>query len=155
MGSLARSSALERFGDEFGERIQRHFEKELLGLFVLNMSELTVDYHKKADITLSNGTTQEVHFGWASEREEYYQKEFLDKGEITKEEYFEVFMKDEKITEVSTGFDRDDEYYVFASLGEGNISLEIPIGYDPENNLYHGDESLISEVEFEVFRERN
>lgn len=62
MGSISRYSALERFDNEFGERLKQHYEKQLLGLTIKEIGELIFDYHKKADISLSDDSVIEVHF---------------------------------------------------------------------------------------------
>ncbi len=155
MGSLSRYSALERFNEAFGERFRLHFEKELLGLSIVEMSDLVLDYHKKSNISLSNGSVIEVHFGWTSEEEEFKQEEILEEGEMTRKEYFNEFLKDKTIISITTGFERDDEFYVFLLVDEGGTCLEIPIGFDSESNEYHGDEEIVSKVEFEIFRERS
>jgi hypothetical protein len=153
VGSISRYNALERFGEAFGDRIKEHYEKRLLGLTIQAMGELIIDYYKSTDVSLSDGSVITVHFGWTSEEEDHEQREIVDEGELTTQEYFNTYLKGKTITRITTGYERDDEYYVFAFVDEDHC-LEIPIGFDPECCEYHGDEDLISEEEFEAFRNR-
>lgn len=153
MGSISRYSALERFDNEFGERLKQHYEKQLLGLTIKEIGELIFDYHKKADISLSDDSVIEVHFAWASEEEEHEDKEILEDGDIPIEEYFKSQLKGKTITKITTGYERDDEFYIYALVDDDN-GLDIPIGFDPESIEYHGDEELISPEEFQAFRDK-
>lgn len=154
MGSISRYSSLDRFQEAFGEKIKAHYEKQILGLTVTDMSELTLDYYKSADITLSDGNILTVHFGWTSEEEEFEGKEILDEDEISNEEYFNHYLKDKKITKVETGYERDDEFYCFAFVDDESGVLEIPIGFDPETCELHNFD-IITEEEFIEFQKSN
>lgn len=151
MGSISRYSALERFEAAFAGKLKEYFEKELVGKTILDMSELSFDYWKSADVSLSGGQIITVHFGWSSEWEQHEGKEELEKGDISTVEYFNQNLKGKEITHIVIGYERDDEIYAYAHVDDNN-ALEIPIGYDPEcGELRNFD--IITEEEFMKFQE--
>jgi hypothetical protein len=146
VGSISRYNHLERFKKAFGEKIKEHYEQLLIGKTIVDMSELSFNYWKSADVTLSDGQIFTVHFGWSTEQEEYEGKEQLEDGDLSAREYFDKYLKGKEITQVHVGYERDDEIYAYAFVDEEH-AIEIPIGYDPESDELH-DFSIITESEF-------
>ena len=148
MGSAVHYSLLKAFDEKFGAKILEHY-KYLIGRAVIGMSEYEYFFHKKADVALDNGEVFEVHFGWTTE--EGTEEEVNDLDEMNSEEYFNMYLKDKKITGVDVGYDRDDMYYLYL-ISEGD-TLEVPMAFNAyECELY--DYSIITEKEFEEFLEQ-
>lgn len=164
MGSMSRYSAIERFVNHFGEKLETHFNY-LLGSTATACEGYAVDYHVSADIVLDtvNGSeTFPTHCRWASEEETSEGKELDDEGDDESDELKEVdftyeYYLNERIVgktveKLSVGHaDRDDEVYLLLYFSEQDI-LEIPLGFNPENAEIGGfAEDLITEEEFEAF----
>ena len=154
MGSIARFSALERFEQEFGERLTKHFSY-LIGQTVTGFSDTEVEYWVRADVALSGGEVFEVHHRWATEEESYEGKEILEEGDITMNEWLNEYAKGQAVTSVSIGnADRDDEAYLFLTLENGN-SLECRLGYHSEDGTVYGlAKEILSEEEIKAFEEK-
>lgn len=152
MGSLSRHSAISRFIDAFGSKIEGHFQ-HLVGSTITEMSNKEVSYHVKADITLKkDGEFEErfeVHHRWATQEEDASGKE---EDDYPMEQYFEDYLKGKTISKVYVGnSDRDDEVYLFA-VADDEGYLEIPLGFDAQRGQISGiAEELIDESEFKSF----
>ena len=152
MGSISKHSAIGRFIDVFGSKIEGHFQ-HLVGSTITKMSNKEVSYHVKADITLKkDGAFEEsfeVHHRWATQEENANAKE---EDDYPMEQYFEDYLKGKTISKVYVGnSDRDDEVYLFA-VADDEGYLEIPIGFDTQRGkISRIAEELIEESEFESF----
>ena len=151
MGSCNNYSRLTAFHEKFKDKVVEHY-KSLIGATITEINDFTLDYYKKADVTLDNGQVLEVHFGWSSEEEESEGEEILEEGEISSIEYFNEYLKDQKIIKIETGYDRDDSYYAYAIVDEAGNNIEIPIDFDVVSFELRNC-SFISDEEFEQLRE--
>lgn len=156
MGSLSRSSALERFANEFGERLEQHFQY-LIGLEVKSLTDVEVDHYVKGQVHLSNGESLPVHYRWSGEEEDAEGKE-LDEHFKTIADHYSEYIIGKTVVKVEIGAStRDDELYILAIISD-EAELEIPLGYDPENREIGGllDNILSEEViaEFHSREER-
>lgn len=64
-------------------------------------------------------------------------------------EYFNQHIKGKVVEKIETGYERDDEFYVYIVV-EGGGNIEVPIYFHPED-LVLGGCTIISEEEFEEF----
>lgn len=156
MGSITRFSAIERFIDAFGEKINGKFQY-LIGATITEMSGKEVSYHIKADITLAKEgefeESFEVHHRWSTQEEDANGEEITD---YPMESYFEEHLKGKIVTKVYVGnSDRDDEVYLMV-VADDEGYLEIPVGFDSERGGISGiAEEILSKEELEAFFKRN
>jgi hypothetical protein len=155
MGSISRMFAQKRFIEKFGEKIEEHFQPRLEGKTVVEITDIEANYYIKGNVVLSDGEIYPVHFRWAGQEEDAEGVE-LDEDFTKMEDYYKkhIIGKEIKYVEVNLP-DRDDEVYVLGFVEEG-ITIEIPVGYDPEKNeisSYAGE--IISQKECSEFENQN
>ncbi|WCF11622.1 hypothetical protein NDS46_30210 (plasmid) [Paenibacillus thiaminolyticus] len=132
MGSIYRVNAIKRFIQAFHRQFEEHFSY-LVGMTIAELKDVTVDYHVRGNVLLSNGEEYPLHYRWSGEDETCYGEQ-LDEDFILFEDYFKKHFKGKRIISVRLSHtDRDDEVYLLAYVAE-NMAVEIPVGYDPETN---------------------
>jgi hypothetical protein len=153
MGTMSRFSAIHRFIDVFGAKIEGEFQ-HLVGATITEISDKEISYHVKANITLSKEgefeENYEVHHRWATQEEDASGEEMFEseEDEYPMEAYFEEHLKGKVIQKIYVGTsDRDDEAYLIA-VADDEGYLEIPVGFNAQCGTISGiAEEVLSEEE--------
>jgi hypothetical protein len=139
LGSISRSNAIEKFNENFGEKIENHFRPFLVGATIESLQNVEANYHVKGIAHLSNEKTFETHHRWTTQEEDGEKKEILEEGDFSMLAYFNEYLAGKEIVAIRVGeADRDDESYLFAYVTDQNC-LEIPLGFDAEHQTMDSD----------------
>lgn len=144
MGSCVRYGGLERFVAKHGKRIEEE-NKNLIGTKVMKFLGTHVGHYVEAEVECDDGVTLVTHYRWSSEMEEPIGEENIELSPEDAEyntpmmDYYTEYIIGGTITNLTVGYDRDDEAYLYCYINNTVHCLEIPLGVDPETVNENGD----------------